>query len=309
MADGDYPRLRPACHCGKPAKLNAGPGRPSKRCEEHIGSPHPKPEKQKIECPACRGFFVPSSSKQQFCSRDCARRTRRGNKPRQLWPLKCVRCGVDFESINEKAMYCTKLCKLSAFKERRKPGYIVTSMSVIKERAEVARAEREWRSAAHKAMLAASAARRKAREAAKEAHSCIRCGEKLPSECSFARKFCTACSAERLREANRAKKRTPAGRAAKRKDRLARKLKIRAVVVDVVDPIKVFERDGWRCQLCGRRAPERKRGTYDDDAPELDHIIPISKGGEHSYRNTQCACRGCNGSKGARPMGQTLLFG
>lgn len=57
---------------------------------------------------------------------------------------------------------------------------------------------------------------------------------------------------------------------------------------------KVFERDGWKCQLCGVSTPEAKRGTIDDDAPELDHIIPLAKGGAHSYQNTQCACRRCN---------------
>jgi 5-methylcytosine-specific restriction endonuclease McrA len=57
---------------------------------------------------------------------------------------------------------------------------------------------------------------------------------------------------------------------------------------------KVFERDGWKCQICGISTPEAKRGTIDDDAPELDHIIPLAKRGDHSYRNTQCACRRCN---------------
>ena len=76
-----------------------------------------------------------------------------------------------------------------------------------------------------------------------------------------------------------------------------------------VDPYVVFRRDKWRCQLCKGKAPEAKRGTYDDDAPELDHIITLSEGGEHSYRNTQCACRKCNGEKSGRSMGQLLLLG
>lgn len=57
---------------------------------------------------------------------------------------------------------------------------------------------------------------------------------------------------------------------------------------------KVFERDGWKCRLCGVPTPEAKRGTIDDDAPELDHIIPLAKRGDHSYKNTQCVCRRCN---------------
>ncbi|MHB8123996.1 MAG: HNH endonuclease [Desulfuromonadaceae bacterium] len=79
--------------------------------------------------------------------------------------------------------------------------------------------------------------------------------------------------------------------------------------VEAVNPIRVFERDRWKCQLCKRATPRKLRGTLDDRAPELDHIKPISKGGEHSYRNTQCACRACNLAKSDRPMGQMLLIG
>lgn len=84
---------------------------------------------------------------------------------------------------------------------------------------------------------------------------------------------------------------------------------LRAATVENVDPFKVFDRDRWRCQLCGVKTPKSKRGTYGDDAPELDHIIPLAKGGEHSYRNTQCACRKCNGLKSDSIMGQLLLIG
>lgn len=76
-----------------------------------------------------------------------------------------------------------------------------------------------------------------------------------------------------------------------------------------VNPIKVFERDKWHCQLCGKKLNRQDRGTIQDNAPELDHIIPLSKGGEHSYRNTQCACRKCNIDKGNNIVGQTRLFG
>jgi len=75
------------------------------------------------------------------------------------------------------------------------------------------------------------------------------------------------------------------------------------------DPMDVLVRDGWRCQLCGKKLNPKHRGSYRDDAPELDHIIPLSQGGEHSKRNTQCACRKCNLAKGSMAEGQLLLFG
>lgn len=71
----------------------------------------------------------------------------------------------------------------------------------------------------------------------------------------------------------------------------------------------VFNRDKWKCQLCGVSTPKSLKGSYASKAPELDHIVPLSKGGAHTKENTQCACRQCNSAKGAKPLGQTLLFG
>lgn len=78
---------------------------------------------------------------------------------------------------------------------------------------------------------------------------------------------------------------------------------------ETIDPLQVLIRDGWKCQLCGKRTPKKFRGTTDMRAPEVDHIVPLSRGGEHSYRNTQCTCRACNLQKSAGPGGQLRLFG
>jgi hypothetical protein len=100
-----------------------------------------------------------------------------------------------------------------------------------------------------------------------------------------------------------------AAAACRRIGKAKRQARLAAATIEDVDPYVVFTRDRWRCRLCGVKTPRAKRGTYDDDAPELDHIIPIAKKGEHSYRNTQCACRACNIKKSDRPMGQLLLIG
>jgi 5-methylcytosine-specific restriction endonuclease McrA len=96
---------------------------------------------------------------------------------------------------------------------------------------------------------------------------------------------------------------------AKRTSRLTRKMRQRCQTVESVNPLKVFDRDKWTCQLCKKKTPKALRGSLDPRAPELDHIMPVSLGGEHSYRNTQCSCRACNGSKSNRPLGQMLLIG
>lgn len=78
---------------------------------------------------------------------------------------------------------------------------------------------------------------------------------------------------------------------------------------DRVDPIQVFDRDGWRCQICGKPTPKSKRGSFKPRAPELDHRIPLAMGGSHTYANVQCACRECNQSKGGKMViGQLPMF-
>lgn len=74
-----------------------------------------------------------------------------------------------------------------------------------------------------------------------------------------------------------------------------------------VTPIRVFERDGWKCQLCGTPTPASAKGRLKRNSPELDHVIPLSQGGGHTWDNVQCACRACNAAKGARPFGQLRL--
>lgn len=130
---------------------------------------------------------------------------------------------------------------------------------------------------------------------------CVVCGGKFSTDWRQGRppKYCPVCgplakmdTLTRHRRASKAR----------------RKAIEKAANAERFDPFEVFDRDRWTCQLCGRKTPKSKRGAYDDDAPELDHIVPLSKGGEHSRRNTQCACRSCNAAKSDTARGQINLF-
>ena len=74
-----------------------------------------------------------------------------------------------------------------------------------------------------------------------------------------------------------------------------------------INPIKVFERDKWRCHLCGVKTPKQLRGTRSDRAPELEHIVSLADGGSHTWGNVACSCRKCNLSKGSASFGQLGL--
>lgn len=64
-----------------------------------------------------------------------------------------------------------------------------------------------------------------------------------------------------------------------------------------IDPIQVFRDANYVCQICGVQTDKTKRGLIHDLAPELDHIVPLSRGGEHTHDNVQCACKRCNANK------------
>lgn len=55
---------------------------------------------------------------------------------------------------------------------------------------------------------------------------------------------------------------------------------------------RVFQRDGFRCKICGR-------SEADGAVLHVDHIIPVSKGGKTEMSNLQTLCDYCNIGKGA----------
>ena len=57
----------------------------------------------------------------------------------------------------------------------------------------------------------------------------------------------------------------------------------------------VFARDQGRCQYCGR------------SAESIDHVVPRSKGGGHTWDNVVACCRRCNTYKGDRLLGSCGL--
>lgn len=64
----------------------------------------------------------------------------------------------------------------------------------------------------------------------------------------------------------------------------------------------LLKRDKSRCQIC-------RQGKRRGDKWSVDHILPISLGGNHSYANTHLAHLSCNIARGNRGAAQMRLFG
>ena len=76
------------------------------------------------------------------------------------------------------------------------------------------------------------------------------------------------------------------------------------VPYEPVDKRRVFERDGWRCHICWRKTNSRLKKSWAQWYPTLDHIVPLSLGGPHTYANVACACFECNTLKSAGVGGE-----
>ena len=223
----------------------------------------------------------------------------KNNQMNQTSQLTCFSCGVSCDR-----MYCTNACKIRAWRQANPDAYKSQRLREKKHKrpATVCKYYATYcgcgEALGSRSNIKQCASCRKsksadeARTTARRLHAldgrvieCDECKLKFcPVYGSSHARLCVPCVASRES-------------AARATYRLIRKARIRAAAVEPVNPIAVFDRAHWHCQLCGVATPRSSRGTYSSDAPELDHIIPLSKGGSHSYANTQCACRSCNGLK------------
>jgi 5-methylcytosine-specific restriction endonuclease McrA len=56
----------------------------------------------------------------------------------------------------------------------------------------------------------------------------------------------------------------------------------------------VLEAAGWRCVICGK------------PAKCVDHVVPLSRGGDHRLSNLRAMCRRCNSRLGAGLANETM---
>lgn len=114
---------------------------------------------------------------------------------------------------------------------------------------------------------------------------CCECGKQFITYLS-AQKFCSKeCSKKNHNRIQTIKKQTRIP-----KERLIdRDISLRSL----------YERDKGFCHICGMHC-DIELDTNDNYYPSIDHVIPLARGGLHSWGNVMLAHRVCNSSKGAR---------
>jgi len=234
-----------------------------------------------------------------YCSQRCGGIARDRARGVPSWAERYAEC-------NTAERQCV-ICQAS-FRRRRKDGDAalccsrVCGFALVRQRGAASRAVQSEKTVYRRWSRRAKVPKREA-VIAVVGKACLACGTVVEK----GQQRCGPCRSARTAEVKQSAKLSPAYRRTKRAAKARRRAVERGVEAERFDPFEVFERDGWRCHLCGRATPKRLRGSYDSKAPELDHIIPLAQGGKHTRLNTACACRACNMAKGDKPLGQMRL--
>ena len=303
----NYRRL--SCRtCTLDFTIEARPGRPPVHC------PTCQPVRKSVQsahtdCQHCKGAIDRPRAGKRFCSKTCLYRHRDASamtreqyrehcKANRKHVFTCVNCGSDayrkLSATNASKGYENKFCSMACRTDMRamvqRECEFLRGLSL---RIKVANRLPAIRSLVQVIRRFASAQEKAARE-------CIVCSKAVGYVFGRARLYCSL----------ECRKQSPSYVASKKAAKYKRKaLKRGANGGESINPIAVLASAGWKCQICSKPTPQRLRGTTHKRAPELDHIVPISKGGKHTWANTQCACRECNQWKSDRlVIGQIGLF-
>lgn len=292
MADGNVTRLSVLCGVDGCERVARSLGMCGLHYSRHrAGKPIEGPttwgRRVSISCEYCGAAMSVTprlAAMRKTCSKQCRSRllvAKMGHTLRVPVLVACHGCGISMtRKVKKKdaGRYCSRKCNTDSMAR------------VAAEREALARMRDAW-TWRPSALVAAEtdALRRIARRTVRQFRTergCTKCGTPVIGVLNW-RRTCRECKADARRRQVRIAK-------------AARKARIKGRRREAIDPIAVFERDGWRCYLCGDETPRFLRGTHEPSAPELEHKVAIANGGTHTWDNVACACRSCNQAKGAR---------
>ena len=97
----------------------------------------------------------------------------------------------------------------------------------------------------------------------------------------------------------------PAYRAQRKAARIRRKRLLDGAIQEPYTRESIFARDGWICGICDQPIDSTLRSP-DPDSASIDHVVPLSAGGDDTPANVQAAHYGCNSRKHARVESEAL---
>lgn len=247
-------------------------------------------------CRVCNHSFATIFKKQKYCGDECQRKGKL--LPKITLPIcKCKGCGKQYlPKVMDRNQYCSRKCAFkyrphSPTEGRRKNNrvYHVVKLNHCKKCNKLFNQK-------YGNLFCSAECRTEYRKYKRINPSLFNCAEcETPIHTEYGnkrRRFCsTKCAKKR------------GGRIGKR---VRRAMKLANGIIERIDPVTIHSINKWMCCGCGCSTPRILLGTHDGNAPELDHINPLSKGGTHTMTNVQTLCRDCNILKGDMSMDEFI---
>lgn len=248
-----------------------------------------------LKCQYCGKVFLAKTRKSKWCSKRCKDivfRTQYGIKCNpNIEPYKkiCVVCGKAFETFRGSDKCCSHECtiengKSSKHRNGKNSGgksrnqhtleeYNRLRKEQAKQNAETKKIEKMWYVANHTVQ-----------------RECKICGSLFYCLDKSSDKTCSHECSRKLRN--------------KRRDR---RIPESQIIDKDITIEKLYKRDNGKCWICGGNcnfddiAISKKGYPYPgDNYPEIEHVIPVSRGGLHAWDNVRLAHRKCNADKGVK---------
>lgn len=259
-------------------------------------------------CVTCGKHFTARSTGTRCCSPSCARFYRHRNAAINQEKI-CVGCGAVFlkkKSNTGKGLFCSRECAFKHPKAWWRRGELTLQQAqerkdkaTRKEMQEAvgvafARWANGWKQCvwcsrsywtSGEAAVCGSGCSQHVKRG--DYRKCELCGCEIDRRRHKSKRTCAPCGKARRVESRRN---------IRDKHELNRKQRMESQFVEHVSRAKVFRRDRYKCWICLGPC-KRKYIAGDMASPTLDHVVPVSKGGLHSYKNCRTAHAICNSLK------------
>ena len=276
--------IRKCKRCGKEFNSKYGSQYCSEECR-NVGTGR-KLYKAGTECACgcCGNVFIKQYGNEQYCSEQCKSKAKTKAKQKSYYKTKkktvktCVYCGKTYTERG--FLYCSAECTRKARWQREKAelrrekenifgsyeNYKIMSER-LEEMEKLARIGQNYAEKARRYYL----------------KQCVVCGKEFKTLNKNQRACCQKCS-KKLEYA-----------------RMVRRIPRDRVIDKDITLEAVYRKDSGVCYLCGKKCDWNDKtwgnGRYGALYPSIDHVIPLSKGGEHSWKNVRLAHFICNSNK------------
>ena len=225
----------------------------------YIDSGHPN--RKFYTCYNCeKPFWKPDAFRKLYCCPECQKEAYKKKHPKKIKPPKeiykryCKWCGAEFETMINNQKYCCHDCTYQANLKQKRD---------------------EWASAY-----------------IPRTFICKECGCEFTTECGDQHSVfcCHSCAEKHERRMEHGTKRHHIymNKFKRKREKLLSKFK-----ETDVDYEALYKKDHGVCQICGLPVHPEK-GVDNNWDGTIDHIVPLSLGGDHMLSNCQLAHRICN---------------